>query len=73
MPLARHPATSAFIGVSRQAARGVTLPNGIPLSKIHHAAFDAHLIGIEPDYKVPLSACERKTMAPCLRRASAST
>lgn len=23
-------------------------PNGIPLSKIHHAAFDAHLIGIDP-------------------------
>jgi putative restriction endonuclease len=21
-------------------------PNGIPLSKFHHAAFDAHLIGI---------------------------
>ena len=25
------------------------VPNGIPLSKIHHAAFDAHLIGIDPD------------------------
>jgi putative restriction endonuclease len=24
------------------------VPNGIPLSKIHHAAFDAHLIGIDP-------------------------
>lgn len=24
--------------------------NGLPLSKIHHAAFDAHLIGIDPDY-----------------------
>ena len=30
------------------------IPNGIPLSKIHHAAFDAHLIGIDPDY---LLAC----------------
>ncbi len=28
------------------------VPNGIPLSKIHHAAFDAHLIGIDPDYKL---------------------
>ncbi len=28
------------------------IPNGIPLSKIHHAAFDAHLIGIDPDYKL---------------------
>jgi putative restriction endonuclease len=26
------------------------IPNGIPLSEIHHAAFDAHLIGIDPDY-----------------------
>lgn len=28
------------------------VPNGIPLSKIHHAAFDAHLIGIDPEYRV---------------------
>ncbi len=26
--------------------------NGIPLSKIHHAAFDAHLLGIDPDYRI---------------------
>jgi putative restriction endonuclease len=31
------------------------VPNGIPLSKIHHAAFDAHLIGIEPDYRMHVS------------------
>ena len=30
--------------------------NGMPLSKIHHAAFDAHLIGIDPDYGVHVSA-----------------
>ena len=29
--------------------------NGIPLSKIHHAAFDAHLMGIDPDYKLHVS------------------
>lgn len=29
--------------------------NGIPLSKIHHAAFDAHLIGIDPDYRLHIS------------------
>ena len=29
--------------------------NGIPLSKIHHAAFDAHLIGIDPDLKIHVS------------------
>lgn len=29
--------------------------NGIPLSKIHHAAFDSHLIGIDPDYGLHVS------------------
>lgn len=29
--------------------------NGIPLSKIHHAAFDAHLIGIDADFRVYVS------------------
>lgn len=29
--------------------------NGIPLLKIHHAAFDAHLIGIDPDYRLHVS------------------
>lgn len=28
------------------------VPNGLPLSKIHHAAFDSHLIGIDPDFKI---------------------
>jgi putative restriction endonuclease len=28
------------------------IPNGMPLSKIHHAAFDAHLVGIDPDYGI---------------------
>ena len=31
------------------------VPNGLPLSKIHHAAFDAHLIGIDADYKLHVS------------------
>ena len=31
------------------------IPNGIPLSKIHHAAFDAHLIGIDPDFRLHVS------------------
>lgn len=29
--------------------------NGIPLSKIHHAAFDAHLIGIDPKRRIYVS------------------
>ena len=31
------------------------VPNGIPLSKIHHSAFDAHLIGIDPEYRLHVS------------------
>lgn len=31
------------------------VPNGLPLSKIHHAAFDAHLIGIDPDARLHVS------------------
>lgn len=26
--------------------------NGLPLSKLHHAAFDANLIGIDPDFRI---------------------
>jgi predicted restriction endonuclease len=26
--------------------------NGLPLTKIHHAAFDAQLIGIDPDSRI---------------------
>ena len=29
--------------------------NGLPLTKLHHAAFDAHLIGIDADYRIHVS------------------
>jgi hypothetical protein len=29
--------------------------NGLPLTKIHHAAFYAHLIGVDPDYRIHVS------------------
>jgi putative restriction endonuclease len=29
--------------------------NGIPMSKFHHAAYDANLIGIDPDYTIHIS------------------
>jgi putative restriction endonuclease len=29
--------------------------NGLPLTKIHHAAFDANLIGIDPDFCIHVS------------------
>ena len=31
------------------------IPNGLPLSEIDHAAFDAHLIGIDPDFRIHVS------------------
>lgn len=31
------------------------ISNGLLLSKIHHAAFDGHLIGIDPDYGIHVS------------------
>lgn len=31
------------------------IQNGIPLAKTHHAAFDAHLIGVDPDFKIHVS------------------
>lgn len=31
------------------------VPNGLPLSKMHHAAFDVNLIGIDPDYRIHIS------------------
>ena len=31
------------------------ITNGLPLSKIHHSAFDSNLIGINPDYRLHVS------------------
>jgi putative restriction endonuclease len=31
------------------------MSNGLPLTKIHHAAFDAQLIGLDPDYRIHVS------------------
>lgn len=31
------------------------IQNGLPLAKTHHAAFDAHLIGIDPDFRIHVS------------------
>ena len=29
--------------------------NGLPLTKLYHVAFDAQLIGIDPDYRIHVS------------------
>jgi putative restriction endonuclease len=44
-----------IIGDKHEALGQPVVPNGIPLTKIHHAAFDAHLIGIDPDYRLHVS------------------
>jgi putative restriction endonuclease len=31
------------------------ISNGLPLTKLHHAAFDANLIGVDPDFQVHVS------------------
>lgn len=31
------------------------VPNGLPLSKVHHAAFDANLIGVDADFRIHVS------------------
>ena len=32
-----------------------SVANGLLLSTVHHAAFDAHLIGVDPDYRIHVS------------------
>ena len=40
------------------------ISNGLPLTKIHHAAFDASFIGIDPDFRIHVSdRCSKSTMA----------
>ena len=41
-------------------------PSGIPLSKIHHVAFDMHLIDIDPDYRLHVSERLARETAPML-------
>ena len=36
--------------------------NGLPVTKLHHAAFDAHLIGIDPDYRITFPIDYSKSM-----------
>lgn len=47
---------AAHIVEDRHEALGQpVVTNGLPLSKLHHAAFDAHLIGIDPDFRLHVS------------------
>ena len=53
----RHrPLLDAAHIIGDAEADGVpTLPNGLALCKLHHAAFDQQVIGITPDYQVRVS------------------
>jgi putative restriction endonuclease len=46
---------AAHIVADSEAEGIAAVRNGIALSTIHHAAFDAHLLGIDPDGKVAVS------------------
>ena len=47
---------AAHITADRHESLGQPIViNGLPLSKVHHAAFDTHLIGIDPDYRLHVS------------------
>ncbi len=47
---------AAHIVADRDEALGQpVVPNGLPLSKLHHAAFDAQLIGVDPDFRLHVS------------------
>ena len=40
--------------------------NGLALCKLHHAAFDAHIIGVSPDCRVEVRLeCSRKSTGRC--------
>ena len=47
----QRPEELAAVGLVGERGQPV-VPNGLPLSKIHHAAFDANLIGVDPDARV---------------------
>lgn len=43
---------AAHIVGDREALGTATVPNGIALCSLHHAAFDAHLMTVRPDYQI---------------------
>ena len=45
---------AAHIGPDSDPRGAPVVPNGLALCTLHHAAFDAHLLGVTPDYVVQL-------------------
>ena len=59
--------TAHIIG-DRESGGEPVVPNGLSLCKIHHAAFDANLLGVSPDYAVSIDAALlAETDGPMLR------
>jgi putative restriction endonuclease len=55
LPESRLLDAAHIVADSHEMLGHAVVPNGIPMSKMHHAAFDAHLIGIDPDYHLYVS------------------
>lgn len=55
LPEPRLPDAAHIVADQDQDLGQPVVPNGLPLSKVHHAAFDANLIGIDPDFRVHIS------------------
>jgi putative restriction endonuclease len=51
----RHLLDAAHIVADVDKLGEARVPNGLALCKLHHAAFDAHLLGISPDLNVHVS------------------
>jgi putative restriction endonuclease len=44
-----------IVGDADESMGHPIVTNGLPLSKLHHAAFDANLIGVDPDLRIHIS------------------
>ena len=56
LPVARLLDAAHIVEDNNEKLGQPVVRNGLPLSKIHHAAFDAHLIGVDPDHRIHLSS-----------------
>ncbi len=55
LPEVRLLDAAHIVSDTHEALGQPVIPNGLPLSKIHHAAFDAHLLGVDSDFRIHLS------------------
>jgi putative restriction endonuclease len=56
LPEARLLDAAHIVSDAHEKLGQPVIPNGLPLSKIHHAAFDAHLLGVDADYRIHVSS-----------------